>query len=104
MGITQVCSKNRPAAAGARVDAIDLWSAKIRELESRITVEREKALAGPPSTSYFVFFNSQKDAAIAAQVNLHAEDGHHFRVFEAPGPEEVSSSPLLCLSQQSRWA
>ena len=61
-------------------------------------MEREKALAGPPSTSYFVFFNSQKDAAIAAQVNLHAEDGHHFRVFEAPGPEEVSCSSLLCLS------
>lgn len=42
-----------------------------------------------PTTSYFVFFNNQKDAAIAAQTNLHAEDGHSFRVMEAPGPEEV---------------
>ena len=31
----------------------------------------------------------QKDAAIAAQANLHPEDGHSFRVFECPGPEEV---------------
>ena len=23
------------------------------------------------------------------QVNIHAEDGHSFRVVEAPGPEEV---------------
>lgn len=51
---------------------------------------REAALANSPTTSYFVFFNSQKDAAIAAQTNLHAEDGHSFRVIEAPGPEEAS--------------
>lgn len=61
----------------------------MRDLEQRITIAREAALENPPTTSYFVFFNNQKDAAIAAQTNLHAEDGHSFRVMEAPGPEEV---------------
>lgn len=31
----------------------------------------------------------QKDAAIACAANIHPEDGHAFRVMEAPGPEEV---------------
>ena len=66
----------------------------MRDLEQRITVAREAALENPPTTSYFVFFNNQKDAAIAAQTNLHAEDGHSFRVMEAPGPEEVGIMAL----------
>ena len=74
---------------GDRVDSIDFWSARVRDLEQRITIAREAALEHAPTTSYFVFFNNQKDAAIAAQTNLHAEDGHSFRVMEAPGPEEV---------------
>ena len=36
----------------------------------------------------------QKDAAIACAANIHPEDGHTFRVMEAPGPEEV---PTLML-------
>ena len=48
---------------------------------------------GPPlwssCTQRFVLLCRQKDAAIAAQANLHPEDGHSFRVFECPGPEEV---------------
>ena len=76
---------------GDRVDSIDFWAVRIRDLEHRIVAAREAALANPPTTSYFVFFNSQKDAAIAAQTNLHAEDGHSFRVIEAPGPEEVKA-------------
>lgn len=75
--------------AGDRVDSIDFWSMRVRDLEQRITIARQAALDNPPTTSYFVFFNNQKDAAIAAQTNLHAEDGHSFRVMEAPGPEEV---------------
>ena len=62
---------------------------RVRDLEQRITLARQAALDNPPTTSYFVFFSNQKDAAIAAQTNLHAEDGHSFRVMEAPGPEEV---------------
>ena len=90
---------------GDRVDSIDFWSARVRDLEQRITIAREAALENPPTTSFFVFFSSQKDAAIAAQTNLHAEDGHSFRVMEAPGPEEVQGPNLLlsafCPSGQS---
>lgn len=74
---------------------------RVRDLEQRITIARQAALDNPPTTSYFVFFNNQKDAAIAAQTNLHAEDGHSFRVMEAPGPEEVGLLLLpvgLCAS------
>ena len=67
----------------------------IRRLEEDIVKARQEALSSPVRTSYFVFFTSQKDAAIAAQVKLHPEDGHSFQVFEAPGPEEVSSCPSL---------
>lgn len=81
-------------SAGDRVDSIDFWSVRIRDLEHRIVEARRAALAGPPTTSWFVFFNNQKDAAIAAQTNIHAEDGHRFRVIEAPGPEEASQQTL----------
>lgn len=72
------------------MDLIDFWAKMIRKLEEDIVKARQEALNSPVRTSYFVFFTSQKDAAIAAQVKLHPEDGHSFQVFEAPGPEEVS--------------
>lgn len=74
------------------MDAIDHWAHEVRDLEQKITAERKRVLDGPPTNSYFVFFSSQKDAAIAAQTNLHPEDGHSFRVYEAPGPEEVGKA------------
>ena len=58
---------------------------------------RKRALASPPCASYFVFFSSQKAAAIAAQTNIHPEDGRSFRVVEAPGPEEVRHWSRLAL-------
>ena len=73
------CEK-RFLGAGDRVDSIDFWSMRVRDLEQRITIARQAALDNPPTTSYFVFFSNQKDAAIAAQTNLHAEDGHSFKV------------------------
>ena len=80
--------------AGARVDSIDHWAARVRELEAAIAAARAHALAAPLSAAFFAFFTSQKAAAIAAQANLHPEDGHSFRVVEAPGPEEARSSFL----------
>ena len=71
------------------MDSIDYWAGRVRELEAEIVAARQHALDAPPCASFFVFFNSQKDAAIAAQTNLHPEDGNSFRVTEAPGPEEV---------------
>lgn len=52
-------------------------------------LRRVRVCAGPASPSYFAFFSTQKDAALAAQTRIHPEDSHSFRVMEAPGPEEV---------------
>jgi hypothetical protein len=84
---------------GAEVDKINHWAAKVRALEKAIPAARTKILAGPRCDSYFVFFDSQKDAAIAAQVNIHPQDGNSFRIAEAPGPEEVCISPLSGISR-----
>ncbi len=79
------------------MDSIDYWAGEVRRLEHEIVDARKRALAAPPCASYFVFFSSQKAAAIAAQTNIHPEDGRSFRVVEAPGPEEVrhQSCPRL---------
>ncbi|BDA42606.1 probable CSC1-like protein ERD4 at C-terminar half [Coccomyxa sp. Obi] len=86
---------------GVKVDSIDYWAGRIRELEANIVAARQRALEAPPCASFFVFFSSQKDAAIAAQTNLHPEDGNSFRVTEAPGPEEVNW-PMLWMSWRER--
>jgi hypothetical protein len=52
------------------VDSIDYYAGKVRELEAAIAEARKAALAAPPCASYFVFFNNQADAAIAAQVRI----------------------------------
>ena len=74
---------------GEKVDLIDHWAGEIRRLEAAIVEARHAALASRSRTSFFVFFTSPRDAALAAQTNLTPEDGHSFRVHEAPGPEEV---------------
>ncbi|KAK9864060.1 hypothetical protein WJX84_009179 [Apatococcus fuscideae] len=76
------------------VDSINFWAERVRTLEAQIVEERQRVLQSPPCGAFFVFFNNQRDAAIAAQVNLHPEDGHSFRVQEAPGPEEVCWTTL----------
>lgn len=81
------------------MDSIDYWAGEVRRLEAAIVAARQRALAAPPCASFFVFFSSQKDAAVAAQANLHPEDGNSFRVTEAPGPEEVRA--LFCVSSRS---
>ena len=60
------------------MESIDHWAARVRELEAAIATARARALAEPPSAAFFAFFTSQKAAAIAAQANLHPEDGHSF--------------------------
>ena len=77
-------------AAGEEVDSIDYWAGQVRQLEHEIVDARRRALEAPPCASFFVFFKTQKDAAVAAQTNIHPEDGRSFRVVEAPGPEEVT--------------
>ncbi len=80
------------------MDAIDHWAQRVRALEDAIGAERARCLGAEPSPAYFAFFRTQKDAAFAAQTRLHPEDGHSFRVMEAPGPDEV------CLSRLRRHA
>ena len=77
------------ACCAPKVDAIDVLAARVRAAEARVAAERSRALSACAAPSYFVFFESQRDAAVAAQVNLQAEDGHSFRVVDAPGPEDV---------------
>ncbi len=84
---------------GPRVDALDAAAAEVRSLEAAVAAARAAALAARPSPSYFVFFSSQRDAAIAAQAALQAEDGTSFRVLPAPGPEDVCWATLWM-----RWA
>jgi len=84
---------------GPAVDALDAAAAEVRELECAVAAARAAALAARPSPSYFVFFSSQRDAAIAAQAALQAEDGTSFRVLPAPGPEDVCWATLWM-----RWA
>lgn len=75
------------------MDEINFFAERVRRLEKTIPATRKKILAGPACSAYFVIFNSQKDAAIAAQANIHPEDGNRFRIKEAPGPEEVRRQP-----------
>lgn len=82
------------ALAPPTVDAIDALAGRVRGLEAKISTARAAALSSRPTSSFFVFFDSQRDAAIAAQVNLQAEDGHSFTVVDAPGPEEVSEREM----------
>ena len=94
------------------MDSIDYWAGQVRQLEHEIVGARKRALESPPCASFFVFFKTQKDAAIAAQTNIHPEDGRSFRVVEAPGPEEVrhcrrSPAPLETLPslfRPHRWS
>ena len=79
--------------AGARVDSVDHWAGRVRGLEAQIAAARARARASPPSPAFFAFIATQKAAAIAAQTNLHPEDGHSFHVVEAPGPEEARRPP-----------
>ena len=94
------------------MDSIDYWAGQVRQLEHEIVDARRRALESPPCASFFVFFKTQKDAAIAAQTNIHPEDGRSFRVVEAPGPEEVTHRcrPLargnvcIAIEKPNRWS
>ncbi len=77
------------------MDSVDHWAGRVRGLEAQIAAARARARSSPPSPAFFAFFATQKAAAIAAQTNLHPEDGHSFHVVEAPGPEEARGTPPL---------
>ncbi|CAL8472023.1 g11565 [Coccomyxa elongata] len=100
------CSKRpthrseRCGGPGSKVDTIDFWAQRVRQIETAIHREQHRILGGPTTLSFFAFFLTQKDAALAAQTRIHSEDGHSFRVMEAPGPEEVNWQVLWKTSRE----
>ncbi|EIE23620.1 hypothetical protein COCSUDRAFT_63147 [Coccomyxa subellipsoidea C-169] len=90
----------RCGGPGSKVDSIDYWAHSVREAEAAIAREQHRILGGLTSPSFFAFFLTQKDAALAAQTRIHSEDGHSFRVMEAPGPEEVNWQVLWKTSRE----
>eukprot|EP01025_Chloroclados_australasicus_P060634 TRINITY_DN7799_c1_g4_i1.p1 TRINITY_DN7799_c1_g4~~TRINITY_DN7799_c1_g4_i1.p1 ORF type:complete len:584 (+),score=30.17 TRINITY_DN7799_c1_g4_i1:939-2690(+) len=79
---------------GAKVDSIELYRDQLIQVEKEIERVRTEINRGPPTSSYFVLFRSQKAATIAAQTVLHPEDGHSFQTHPAPGPDEVNWQAL----------
>jgi len=49
-------------AAGASVDSIDFWAARVRALEQRVEAARQAALKTHPSPSFFAFFKCARRA------------------------------------------
>ncbi|KAG2443726.1 hypothetical protein HXX76_002072 [Chlamydomonas incerta] len=67
---------------------------KVKEIMAEVEEARRRAFDTAHTPSWFVFFRTQRAAAVAAQCVLHAEDNRKFRVHPAPGPDEVNWSTL----------
>ncbi|PNW73839.1 hypothetical protein CHLRE_13g574850v5 [Chlamydomonas reinhardtii] len=67
---------------------------QVKKIMEEVRVARQRAFDTQHTPSWFVFFRTQRAAAVAAQCVLHAEDNRQFRVHPAPGPEEVNWSAL----------
>ncbi|CAD7699105.1 unnamed protein product [Ostreobium quekettii] len=71
-------------------DATKYYTRKIAIMEAKIDRERKKVLRSKPSSSWLVFFRTQRAATIATQTLLHSDTGHKFRARPAPGPDEMN--------------
>lgn len=60
---------------GVEVDAIDHLTAELESLGEAVVEAQRRALEAPPLPSRIAVFRSQRAAAIAGQVVLHAETG-----------------------------
>ncbi|KAG2438979.1 hypothetical protein HYH02_010771 [Chlamydomonas schloesseri] len=67
---------------------------QVKDIMKKVQEARRRAFDTAHTPSWFVFFRTQRAAAVAAQCVLHAEDNRQFRVHPAPGPEEVNWSAL----------
>ncbi|GIL51096.1 hypothetical protein Vafri_7150 [Volvox africanus] len=67
---------------------------KINALLDKVRKARVEAAKTAQTSSWIVFFNTQRAAAMASQCIIHAEDNRQFRVHPAPGPDEVNWSAL----------
>ncbi|GLI62080.1 hypothetical protein VaNZ11_004639 [Volvox africanus] len=67
---------------------------KINTLLDKVRKARVEAANTAQTSSWIVFFSTQRAAAMASQCIIHAEDNRRFRVHPAPGPDEVNWSAL----------
>ncbi|GIM03101.1 hypothetical protein Vretimale_7897 [Volvox reticuliferus] len=67
---------------------------EINALLDKVRKARVEAANTAQTSSWIVFFRTQRAAAMASQCIIHAEDNRQFRVHPAPGPDEVNWSAL----------
>ncbi|KIY96999.1 ERD4-related membrane protein [Monoraphidium neglectum] len=84
----------RPKGSGGAVDQIEWLVAEVARLERAVLEARDRALVFNSTPSSFVLFRTQKAAAIASSCNIHPLRKELFKVFPAPGPEEVNWEAL----------
>ncbi|XP_030553330.2 LOW QUALITY PROTEIN: CSC1-like protein ERD4 [Rhodamnia argentea] len=73
---------------GKKVDSIEYYSEKIRELIPKLEAEQKATLRDKQQAAALVFFSSRVTAASAAQ-SLHATMLDTWNVMEAPEPRQV---------------
>jgi hypothetical protein len=78
---------------GAKVDSIDYYNEKLKELIPNLEKERTRALADEGQGAAFAFFSDRRSAAEASQV-VHSPDALKWQVYAAPEPREVIWSNL----------
>ncbi|OIT37943.1 PREDICTED: CSC1-like protein ERD4 [Nicotiana attenuata] len=73
---------------GEKVDSIEFYNDKIKELIHQLEVEQKVTLKEKQQSSALVFFNSRVAAASASQ-NLHAPIVDRWTVIDAPEPRQL---------------
>ncbi|XP_022715476.1 CSC1-like protein ERD4 [Durio zibethinus] len=78
---------------GKKVDSIDYYNEKIKELTQKLEAEQKVTLREKQLGSALVFFNNRVTAALAAQ-SLHAQMVDRWTATEAPEPRQLIWSNL----------
>lgn len=78
---------------GKKVDSIEYYNEKIKELTQKLEAEQKVTLREKQQGSALVFFTSRVSAALAAQ-SLHAQMVDRWTVLEAPEPRQLVWSNL----------
>ncbi|XWS19896.1 hypothetical protein CRYUN_Cryun31cG0055700 [Craigia yunnanensis] len=78
---------------GKKVDSIEYYNGKIKELTQKLEAEQKVTLREKQQGSALVFFTSRVSAALAAQ-SLHAQMVDRWTVLEAPEPRQLVWSNL----------
>ncbi|KAJ7559063.1 hypothetical protein O6H91_04G068200 [Diphasiastrum complanatum] len=73
---------------GSKVDSIDYFREKIKDLVARLEAEQSRVRIKEQEGAAFVFFNNRITAAAAAQA-MHAPSGRTWRTMPAPQPKDV---------------